>query len=324
MKKLIGSLQIVCMMCFGACAQSNNTMEYNGKTWEQLDGNGQIVTLQPSLAHFDDIEINGLNMTMKIETGATTQSVTVDVDSNLKDFIKISEQNGRLLFSLDLSGGKYSRWLSSSNIVIRVQTTSLRSVTNNSNSKIDIQLNNPSNFTLMQNGNTHFTLKGEVGVLRIESKGNSKLDASQLNAGNAIVSSNGNAEMILNAKQLQQKEMLGNNRIRNQFGQAQVQEVVPIEKSKVEFVSFQLKNNGILPYSATVITYRPDEEGNGTTGFTLAPYSKKSFRLPIGTKVYLANGEQVDVVMSGAKISDQTPFLLVKKEDEGQIIPLRK
>lgn len=67
-----------------------------------------------------------------------------------------------------------------------------------------------------------------------------------------------------------------------------------------------------------MITYRPDEIGNGTTGFFMGPYSTKTYQFPEGTKIYLANSNQVNTVMSGAKISDEKPFLIVKKEDEGK------
>ena len=87
---------------------------------------------------------------------------------------------------------------------------------------------------------------------------------------------------------------------------------------KAKLISFKLKNNNLLPTKITMITYRPDETGNGTTGFFVGPYGIKTYQFPEGTKIYLANSDQVNTVMSGAKISDQPPFLVVKKEDEGK------
>lgn len=87
---------------------------------------------------------------------------------------------------------------------------------------------------------------------------------------------------------------------------------------KPELVTFKLKNNALLPSKVTVISYLPGESGNGTNGFLLMPYCSKSFSFPIGTKIYLASSQQINTVMSGAKISNQPPFLEVKKEDEGQ------
>ena len=54
-------------------------------------------------------------------------------------------------------------------------------------------------------------------------------------------------------------------------------------------VSIKLKNNSLLPTKITMITYRPDEIGNGTTGFIMGPYGTKTYLFPIGTKIYLAN-----------------------------------
>ena len=51
---------------------------------------------------------------------------------------------------------------------------------------------------------------------------------------------------------------------------------------------------------------------------TVSQMTDRIMELPEGTKIYLANSEQVNTVMSGAKISDQPPFLVVKKEDEGK------
>ena len=87
---------------------------------------------------------------------------------------------------------------------------------------------------------------------------------------------------------------------------------------KLPLISFKLKNNGVLPAKVTVISYRPDQAGNGTNGFLLIPYGSKSLRFPIGTKIYLANSQQVNTVMSGATITEQVPFLVVKKEDSGK------
>lgn len=83
-------------------------------------------------------------------------------------------------------------------------------------------------------------------------------------------------------------------------------------------ISFSLKNGSLLPKKITVISYRPDETGNGTRGVLLAPLGSRSFQFPAGTKIYLADQKQVNTVMSGASITDQPPFLTVKPEDEGK------
>jgi uncharacterized membrane protein YphA (DoxX/SURF4 family) len=84
-------------------------------------------------------------------------------------------------------------------------------------------------------------------------------------------------------------------------------------------VSFKIKNASILPKKLTVVVYEPDVKGNGTFGFFLMPTATRTFRFKVGTKVYLVNQKQVDVVMSGKRIDKDEPFLVVKKEDEGKV-----
>ncbi len=82
--------------------------------------------------------------------------------------------------------------------------------------------------------------------------------------------------------------------------------------------TIKLKNNTLLPKKLTVITYTPGETGNSTMGTLIAPGFSKSYKFKEGTKVYLASGEQVDIVMSGKRIDNDKPFLVVKKEDDGK------
>lgn len=93
--------------------------------------------------------------------------------------------------------------------------------------------------------------------------------------------------------------------------------------SRTILVSFKIKNNHLLPAKITIISYQPDEKGNGTAGYFFGPYGSKTYRFPEGTKIYLANNDQVNTVMSGAKISDQPPFLIVKQADEGKIFSIK-
>jgi hypothetical protein len=91
---------------------------------------------------------------------------------------------------------------------------------------------------------------------------------------------------------------------------------------QLQEVRFRLKNNQPLPVKITIISYRPDESGNGTTTHWLLPFASKAVRFPTGTKIYLANQQQVNTVMSGKRIDGQTPFLTVKKEDLNRIFKI--
>ncbi len=93
---------------------------------------------------------------------------------------------------------------------------------------------------------------------------------------------------------------------------------VPTNMANLPMVSFKLRNNSLLPKKVAFITYEPGQTGNGTTIFMMGPYGTQKRRLPVGTKVYLANSEQVDVVMSGKRLDSGKPFLTVTKEADGK------
>lgn len=83
-------------------------------------------------------------------------------------------------------------------------------------------------------------------------------------------------------------------------------------------VTVRFRNNSLLPHKVMLITYRPDEAGNGTQGIMLLPYSSTTQTFPVGTKVYFADNEQVNVVMSGKRIDEDMPFLTVRRENNGK------
>ncbi len=90
------------------------------------------------------------------------------------------------------------------------------------------------------------------------------------------------------------------------------------QNSSVPTIKIKLKNSSLLPRKVTIITYQPGETGNGTEQVTMMPKSEKSLTYREGTKLYLADAKQVDVVMSGKRIDEQRPFLIVSKKDAGK------
>ncbi len=94
------------------------------------------------------------------------------------------------------------------------------------------------------------------------------------------------------------------------------------QTNKTANVVFYLKNNSLLPKKITLIAYQPNETGNSTNGFFIMPGQKKRVEYVEGTKVYLTNREQVDIVMSGKRIDNDKPFINVKKEDNETTVVL--
>ena len=83
-------------------------------------------------------------------------------------------------------------------------------------------------------------------------------------------------------------------------------------------VSFRLHNASLLPKKVSLISYAPGESGNGTQIFMLPPKGNRRFTFPPGTRLYLANSDQVDIVMSGKRIDTGKPFLTVQQSDAGK------
>jgi hypothetical protein len=84
-----------------------------------------------------------------------------------------------------------------------------------------------------------------------------------------------------------------------------------------EDVAISFRNNSFWFKRVVLISYKPGEAGNGTSIFTLAPYAASRRRFPVDTRIFFADDKQVDHVMSGGRLND-TPFLVIKKEQQGQ------
>jgi Putative auto-transporter adhesin, head GIN domain len=324
MQKVIFSFSLCLLIVLTGCTQSNYS-RYNGKTWEQLIGSGKLIDLPQTVTAFNSIEISNMNVKVILLTGASEYAVQVSVDDNLATFFRSKQEDGTLKLSMDLSGGKYNRWLSSNNTVITIKAPSVESFLNKGNTHIDVMLKDQSFFNFISEGNADVIMTGKVNTLNLQSAGNSDINAGNLFAKTVSISSTGNSDIVINSNEVIEKKIEGNNEIKNLYGKTELQ----IEKEKKtpatddEFISIKLKNNSMFPFKATVITYRPDEEGNGTSGFMLMPMATKKFYIPVGTKFYIATEAQINTVMSGAKITNQQPFLTVKKEDDGKTFNLK-
>lgn len=297
---------------------------YNGKKWEQISGNGKLVKLNPAISSFSNLTINHMNAQVIVEAGSDAFSMDVSIDENLKEFFRFKQEGATVTLSFDLSGGKYDRWLSSNNTVITLKVPSLELLNNNGNTKIEVKQLQQKTFKLISSGNADILLAGAVEEIVLQSNGNSSIDAAALIAAKTFLSSSGNADVVLNTKELVKQNMNGNNEVTNVFGGSAATTTITKKEVPLTIVRFKLRNNSLLPTKLSVISYRPDEKGNGTTAFVMAPYATRVYRFPVGTKIYLASQEQVNTVMSGARISAQPPFLLVKKEDNNRTFNINK
>ncbi|GAA4316855.1 hypothetical protein [Flaviaesturariibacter amylovorans] len=94
--------------------------------------------------------------------------------------------------------------------------------------------------------------------------------------------------------------------------------IVSAQEGQTSNVKFSIKNSSILPKKVTIISYAPGESQNGTEQITMWPKSVKALYFKAGTRVYLASSKQVGLVMSGKRIDQDKPFLVVSKESESK------
>lgn len=99
--------------------------------------------------------------------------------------------------------------------------------------------------------------------------------------------------------------------------------IASVAPSSGKTITVRLRNSSLMPRKIALISYEPGATGNGTTIFMMGPKGTRSFRFPVGTKLYTADNEQVDVVMSGKRIDNSKPFLTVKVEDAGKVFDVR-
>nr|WP_051319637.1 DUF2807 domain-containing protein [Planktothrix agardhii] len=316
MKQFFWAIIATTSISLSVTAQSTYS-RYNGEKWEQLGGSGKLVQLNTPVAAFSNIEISHMNVQVVVESNTQTCALEVSIDDNLKDFFRYKVEGATLKLSMDLSGGTYKRWLSSNNTVVTIKAPSLQLLSNKGNTSITVKEMKQSSFNLISDGNADISLTGSSNEFYLQSNGNSDIDAGKFVTHKTTINTTGNSEIRVNAKELVEQNVKGNVEIVNEYNRPSAS--VTVKKERItEMVRFKLRNNSILPSKVTVISYRPDETGNGTTAFVMMPYGTRTYRFPVGTKIYLASQQQVNTVMSGAKISDQPPFLTVKKEDKNQ------
>jgi Putative auto-transporter adhesin, head GIN domain len=316
MKQLFFTLVAAIFFSFTASAQSTYS-KYNRKTWEQLSGSGKLIQLTTPVTSFSNLEISHMNVKIIVESSAGEYSLNVSIDDNLKDFFRYRIEGTTLKLSMDLSGGKYDRWLSSNNTLITVKVPALELMTNSGNTTIELRNIRQEIFRLRSDGNADIKLQGKATDFYLQSNGNSDINAGGFVTTKTTLNTSGNSAITVNAAELVKEKANGNIEINNLFSQPVTNTTTQTVKTP-EYIRFKLRNNSLMPAKLSVISYRPDEKGNGTTAFVLMPYGAKTYRFPVGTKIYLASQEQVNTVMSGTKISDQPPFLTVKKEDNNK------
>jgi|GEM_PF-2909165 len=106
-------------------------------TTKELRGSGQIVREQKTLQPFDDLQIEHLHGEVTIEVGGTVASADIRMDDNLRPYLRIEEEDGRLTLSFrDPEGNPY--WVGKSAVTITLRTPTLKRLAHSSNSDVAV------------------------------------------------------------------------------------------------------------------------------------------------------------------------------------------
>lgn len=315
MNKLL--LCLACLLAIYAQAQH----KYDSAN--ELRGSGRMVREKPVVKAFDAIEISQFPANVIVEVGAAGSSVDITLDDNLQPLLRVENESGTLKLSFrDPQNRPF--WISKANVSVRVTTPTLKRLTHGSNSDVTVSKLSGGSFALVNQANGTVTLTGTVDALEVISQANGTIDADQLAVKTATVMTQANAAVRINAEQVKvtKQAFASVVNVANRASTSAVNQFSPTELSQ-KLVTLRFENNSPLPRNFTLVSYAPGEPGNETNGFTLAPYANRQKQYPVGTAVYVATKEQIDLVMSGRRLQGK-PLLTVKADDEGRMVKLIK
>ncbi len=343
MKKFFAIIITALFISFTANAQGGMNV---------LRGSGKLVSLTPEVANFNKISIE-MEATTVIEVGQPS-SIALEIDDNLVKLLDVKTSAFDNTLTIKFKSIKRG-WVESSSPIIRISVPTLSDFKQTWNGKTTINGVNGSTFRAENSGNGVVILRGpKVENLNLVSNGNGKIDADNLTATTVKIEANGNNNTHFNATNSYAASMNGNGEIVNKgagkatessingngsisdtytvktrnsdwkTGKSTEKVVNKIQNGIIQKVKISLKNNSALPRKFMIITYQPsDNGGNGTNGMLIMPTFSKDFELEVGTRIFIADSQQVDTVMGGKRLAG-TPFLTVKAEDNGKTFGLNK
>jgi DUF4097 and DUF4098 domain-containing protein YvlB len=179
-----------------------------------------------------------------------------------------------------------------------------------------------------------------MDVCDIESQGNGDINAENLTATKAKIRLRGNGDVRFNATETYEARLNGNGNIQNtgtgkattierqgngrviNENEKPVKQVQSSMNTPPEKIKIQFQNNSALPRKVAFVFYEPSQKGSNSTSIkVLMPLTSAFFEVEVGTRFYNANSEQVDIVMSGAKLTDK-PLYTVQSGDNGKVVKI--
>ena len=168
---------------------------------QEVRGSGRVVQEQKTLKPFDALETEKFHADVIVEVGGTASTADIRIDDNLRPYLVIEEENGRLKLSFrDPEGDPF--WISKASITVTLRTPTLKRLAHGSNSDITVTGLAGETFSLANGANGNVTLRGKVNTLEIAAAANGTIRAEELVADKANVVTQANGNVRINAKSL--------------------------------------------------------------------------------------------------------------------------
>lgn len=307
--------------CALALCLSNLTSAQSHGDIREVRGNGKIVNNTISVPAFNAIEIEHFPANVAIEISDKTPSLEISIDENLLPKLSVKSEDNVLKLQL-IDPNNRDFWISKAAINVKISTKNLKSLRNGSNGNVTVAGIKGSAFDLINDANGNITLQGNSGTFSLISRANGNVNAEKFEIKTAYVVADANATIRLNTQKIQAATQAF-AKIEN-VNDAQTQTVSKVKSSTLQrpqLITLNFVNTNTSSQQFTLISYAPGESGNETNGFSLAPNEKKEKQYVVGTKVYLADKQQIDLVMGG-KMLQGKPLLTVQASDEGRKVLL--
>ena len=131
--------------------------------------------------------------------GKSVQALTID--ENLRPFLRIDDQGGKLILSIEHPQGK-PVWINSSIIKITIKTPALTGLTYRSNSQLVVNNIHGESLDLANQGNATITLLGSIKAMNLTNLANGYVDAQKLTTQKINVVSRANGSVRVHAKEV--------------------------------------------------------------------------------------------------------------------------
>ncbi|GAB3643471.1 GIN domain-containing protein [Spirosoma arcticum] len=166
---------------------------------QEILGSGQVVQEIKRVEPFTEIQTRQFPAKITVEVGGSESSVGISLDDNLRQFLRIDQEDGILKLSFADPQGKPS-WVSKSAISVTVRTPQLIRLRHGSNSDVLVKGLSGEWFDLANEANGNVTLLGKVTTFNVASAANGGIRADELITQTANVITLANATLRVNAQ----------------------------------------------------------------------------------------------------------------------------